>query len=87
MERYFYRLGKKITVSEVEGVVAAKFSLDEDRRAIVHHRRFGTLATRRSGDRPYIKLDKEERKLAVISIIIGIVLLVGVVAYLFIRGG
>jgi hypothetical protein len=58
MERYFYRRGDRVPVTEVEGVVAVQ--VDESLRAAADFGDIGELATEERAEQPTIEINEEE---------------------------
>jgi hypothetical protein len=60
MERYFYRRGERISVTEVEGVLAVQ--VDASARATIDLNLFGESVTGERAAQPAIEIDEEEAK-------------------------
>ena len=60
MERYFYRRGERVPVTEVEGVLAVQ--VEASARAMVDYSLFGEEATGERAAQPAMEIDEEEAK-------------------------
>jgi hypothetical protein len=60
MERFFYRRGERVSVTEVEGVLAVQ--VDESVRPVADHSLFGELAAGERAAQPAMEIHEEEAK-------------------------
>ena len=60
MERYFYRRGERIPVTEIDGVVAVRVA--DDRRGVVNPAALGEVAAGAAASRPALQLDVQEAR-------------------------